>query len=99
TRFSRDWSSDVCSSDLRGETLVHRWFFNDVLQAEVKLSVAGDRWRTWSRKNIGNNRDGSWKVTVVTASGCELANRQLSSDTPLRSEERRVGKGWSTRWK
>ena len=67
----------------RGETLVHRWFFNDVLQAEVKLSVAGDRWRTWSRKNIGNNRDGSWKVTISTESGCELANQQLSSDTPL----------------
>lgn len=69
--------------DASGETLVHRWFFNDVLQAEVRLAVGGDRWRTWSRKNIGNRREGSWKVTVSTDSGCELASQQLRSDTPL----------------
>lgn len=69
--------------DASDETLVHRWFYNEVLQAEVRLPVAGARWRTWSRKTIGNRHEGSWKVIVSTESGCELASQLLSDDTPL----------------
>src|SRR5215475_786753 len=40
TRFSRDWSSDVCSSDLRGLRLgVPREFFNEGVDPDVERSV------------------------------------------------------------
>src|SRR5690606_39778257 len=36
TRFSRDWSSDVCSSDLYSQV---PWFWSD--QYDLKLQIAG----------------------------------------------------------
>src|SRR5690606_39479865 len=41
TRFSRDWSSDVCSSDLRGRRRLHRGaaMENDVVRQEQLKSL------------------------------------------------------------
>src|SRR5690606_39954202 len=92
TSFSRDWSSDVCSSDLalterarlmelRAELLVHR------------ARAAGAPWLTHLEEELGTATD-----TVVRSSAARMVaayrERHQVSDPlrSLRSEERRVGK-------
>src|SRR5690606_40381707 len=87
TRFSRDWSSDVCSSDLRLR-LYHKG--KEVCDVPVHTLVDGAP--VYVRQGsvpayYKENRD----VNV---------NRTLETDNwemALRSEERRVGKEWRTR--
>src|SRR5207302_6795993 len=85
TRFSRDWSSDVCSSDLlKGQRDLH-----EVLRPEIelaKLCVARtfvSAFLSLSGANLGNGQ-----------SCCSSRRRQ----PPVRSEERRVGKECRSRW-
>src|SRR5690606_40772078 len=80
TRFSRDWSSDVCSSDLYLDT--------QPLAVEVVQYVEQAEWTTVGQtvrhkvhrpRHIGGSRHDKllWLVAL---------------DAPSRSEERRVGK-------
>src|SRR5690606_41015767 len=82
TRFSRDWSSDVCSSDLgtgaRGEQVVHRLVAGMLEESDF--------------------------VTVAREIVRDAVAHQADADHPdplgrvPRSEERRVGKEWRSRW-
>src|SRR5690606_40833377 len=91
TRFSRDWSSDVCSSDLGGEG--HRRSF-------VLLAVPPDETPAEpvqaERHEEQRQPDGEDRV-VVDAVVAEVAAGG-DGDVAGRSEERRGGNGWSTRW-
>src|SRR5690606_39865944 len=94
TRFSRDWSSDVCSSDLSSTG-------GGALAAvpscrELTHFTSGKSRITWRKlRKIPMNREkkiselmkglAQKKVTI-------LVNR-------MRSEERRVGKGCGERWR
>src|SRR5690606_40024005 len=90
TRFSRDWSSDVCSSDLtnpRGD------FIETEYSDAAPLSIAGENGlRGWAFRSVrfvsasdpaqpGARREAEWKDSGWT-----------------RSEGRRVGKGCRCRW-
>src|SRR5690606_40479823 len=90
TRFSRDWSSDVCSSDLHIVTF--RKLVFDGIQQEVVLL-------------LGERQDcESARIRVLELdTAADLANANLEAATPstidlehsrekwIRSEERRVG--------
>src|SRR5206468_7287035 len=80
TRSDRDWSSDVCSSDLSKRSPGIRSFpclyCADVLKGQGKLLIPGDRF------------DFLWVVDFPLLSFDKENNRWYSS----RSEERRVGK-------
>src|SRR5690349_24303158 len=80
TRSLRDWSSDVCSSDLAGSTVaaVAVGILREVLLVVI-LGVVELR----RRENLGGDR--------AIASGGQLLLVQV------RSEERRVGKGSTSR--
>lgn len=48
----------------------HIYYQNGKKISEVTLDVRSSYWRTWSSKNISNNRDrGQWRVDIATASG------------------------------
>src|SRR5690606_41025216 len=89
TRFSRDWSSDVCSSDLRylfqiSEARIHRI---DPQTGEVLDSIpapgnGGDSGLAWA--------EGSLWVGEYRARRIHQVDPQTGK--VLRSEERRVGK-------
>src|SRR5690606_39386395 len=86
TRFSRDWSSDVCSSDL-GETRITGLLEGeDVLRTASAMSAMG--------ASVEKN-DAEWLI-IGTGNGCLVEPRDAldfgNAGTGARSEERRVGK-------
>src|SRR5690606_41072975 len=92
TRFSRDWSSDVCSSDL-----IDQRFTGTVLVVELRL---GDTVVDVDR------REGQLAALLELVEPHHARRGLLgdAADRRARSEERRVGKGcrcggWRDRWK
>src|SRR5690606_39449043 len=84
TRFSRDWSSDVCSSDL----LLIMYFRNDT------SAFDGKRIEQLDRKGMVNNKFNAFIMGKLQEAGIPTHFVKLLSDTEVlvRSEERRVGK-------
>src|SRR2546429_6952336 len=82
TRCSRDWSSDVCSSDLLPE-FEREW---------LKTHAAG-QWNSY----IGSVRAGRiWNLTPLRKRDAGDGGALATPTT--RSEERRVGKECRSRW-
>src|SRR3546814_12744447 len=88
----RDWSSDVCSSDLPYETLVRRELFEPLGMDRCQVGA-------WDRVAVGNvaqphaRRDG--ENVVTGADGALIPNVPMMAAGGIRCsrpEERRVGK-------
>src|SRR5690606_40710888 len=97
TRFSRDWSSDVCSSDLqargRGAPAVERGDVDAPPRgAEEALPLAGGTGR--ERGVAAGPQDG--REPVALGAQRRMADR-VDPGVEDRSEERRAGKDGSTR--
>src|SRR5690606_40937228 len=97
TRFSRDWSSDVCSSDLvlpfAKRRMVGPYIFFDRMgpkRMAPGLPLEAD---VRPHPHIGLS-------TITYLFDGEIMHRDsLASEQPIRrSEERRVGKAWRSRW-
>src|SRR3712207_9269110 len=99
TRYWRDWSSDVCSSDLR--PLEGTWPYLWIDATYVKVREGGRIVSMATIVAVGVNTDGRREVLGVAAGASEaepfwkaflrsLADRGLRG--VKRSEERRVGK-------
>src|SRR5690606_39863769 len=98
TRFSRDWSSDVCSSDLGLGSMI--WLFPQLADgAVIRHEVA---WLPSMGLNLVFRLDGfSWLFgLLITGVGflVVLYARYYMSPKDPRSEERRVGKAGDTGW-
>src|SRR5690606_40938768 len=92
TRFSRDWSSDVCSSDLEFRIL------GMGLEIERKFLVTSDAWRaaaTGSALLRQGYLSSNAKATVRVRSKDDA--RAVLTLKGARSEERRVGKACRSR--
>src|SRR5690606_39979027 len=93
TRFSRDWSSDVCSSDLSaGEQVLANgrrrrtgYFLSEFYEPYAALRRQGHELYIATPEG---------KAPVVDPEG--LKDDYWEDES--RSEERRVGKGWRSRW-
>src|SRR5690606_40065021 len=82
TRFSRDWSSDVCSSDLV--------WLRTRRSMEAKASACGGSLLLISVKRNEPGRDSGRNALAF--------GLLTKSEKAKRSEERRVGKEWRSRW-
>src|SRR5687768_18235206 len=82
TRCSRDWSSDVCSSDLESN-------YSGYLEKKAKRLEQEEREEKGKQKAINDELD--WIRRSPKA-------RQAKSKARIRSEERRVGKECRYRW-
>src|SRR5690606_40401016 len=98
-RFSRDWSSDVCSSDLEPKNaLGRRFLFCGFSNNSVYPLPPQSRKSGRFHKGAGDRtKVACWRIDVVSGlvsgeSGASLVSKES------RSEERRVGKGWRSRW-
>src|SRR5690606_40538191 len=89
TRFSRDWSSDVCSSDLPVEGPRYG------VAGEAELYVG----KVLSDEGAGADGTVLQGIDWAIENGCHVLSLSLGSAMQPRSEERRVGKecryGWS----
>src|SRR5690606_39586455 len=98
-RFSRDWSSDVCSSDLALEVAIEQvgdLEANGYEGADVVFITDGDA-LYGEDSFIEMKAKGINLWTVAIALDMKTSNRHLYSYAS-RSEERRVGKGGGARW-
>src|SRR2546430_6180996 len=83
TRFDCDWSSDVCSSDLKGK--------NQLRMDQVPTDQVA--------RYAGEDADVAWRLTgILEAELVEQKLRKLYDEVEVRSEERRVGKECRSRW-
>src|SRR5690606_40321377 len=80
TRFSRDWSSDVCSSDL-----LHHLLGNAFEKLGLRLDERFER-------RVAADESGEARAKALERLGHELESRVLGE----RSEERRGGQEWGT---
>src|SRR5690606_41154164 len=96
TRFSRDWSSDVCSSDLLAydADFGRRVFARDGDLWLYDLGTRALRRLTATREAEANPRFSPDGRRVVFTRGDNV----FSLDLAARSEERRVGKERRSRW-
>src|SRR5206468_4509914 len=98
TRSDRDWSSDVCSSDLGSAAVV--------LVGENRARVMGlegptvvatrSRFYPDTDRVMGWDIGGSGFRIVLAATVADVVRSYLGDD--VRSEERRVGKEWGAQW-
>src|SRR5690606_39283455 len=98
-RFSRDWSSDVCSSDL----FVSLYQMLDVLlNSRVLIAVNCDWPAVYDLLKLVNNISRyincSYCAVLAGVSVCSVGVVYQSRYRFVRSEERRVGKVWRCRW-
>src|SRR5690606_41013314 len=87
TRFSRDWSSDVCSSDLLNisKVSVHKAAPNQTItQTDEEVSAT----------ESGETDTAGWITVLNETQSVDL----LQFVNVSRSEERRVGKECRARW-
>src|SRR5690606_40324402 len=94
TRFSRDWSSDVCSSDLPdADAAAHDWagrmgvgpfFVYPVPIPFQVLKIWGEPVSAQVHKRVLMGYTGPVQIELI-------------EPTDARSEERRVGEGWRGR--
>src|SRR5690606_40788791 len=92
TRFSRDWSSDVCSSDLK----MH---FKDS-EFTTEGFYLGGKGEYYISGNISTDKDGvlfSYPNTIPVDIHVVLDNLDFDAEA-TRSEERRVGKECRSVW-
>src|SRR5690606_40253031 len=91
TRLSRDWSSDVCSSDLRAEMRIHLHIVAGI------VLVVGRRFKE-GREVDGVDAERFQMVQMVDdalqVAAEEGIRRRLAAP---RSEERRAGDAWRAR--
>jgi len=56
-----------------GETVVyHLWYYGEELMSRVALPVKSPSWRTWSAKELLDDRPGAWRVEIQDADGNPL---------------------------
>src|SRR5690606_39770165 len=86
TRFSRDWSSDVCSSDLGGEVRRTRYIRDEKRTMYLRLDS------TRSETITVHEADDCRRLSLSVAPGDEDRLDEVLGSSGLRSEERRGGK-------
>src|SRR3712207_7629430 len=82
TRYWRDWSSDVCSSDLTARDL-------KTMLREVVIAGTGKRAQV-AGYDVAGKTGTAWKF--------DERLKKVNSAKYVRSEERRVGKECRSRW-
>src|SRR5207245_5346867 len=91
TRCYRDWSSDVCSSDLRGIAAIYPNYIQIVARADAGIKTLADL--KGKKISVGAPKSGTELNARVILAAAGITYKDFSKVEYLpRSEERRVGK-------
>jgi hypothetical protein len=78
--FAADVGTVVCWTRVTGadagSKITHVWMHNGD-SSKVELNIGGSPWRTYSRKTIGSDGAGDWKVEIRDADGKVLATKSF----------------------
>src|SRR5690606_40924304 len=96
TRFSRDWSSDVCSSDLAIPEVTSTGVDMDVLWQTGITGLMLQGGLTYAETEYGNDPLPDADLALLPGNQMSFAPK-WSGNASVRSEERRVGKEWGCR--
>src|SRR5690606_41154583 len=94
TRFSRDWSSNVCSSDLEEYGSHDKTF--EIPEDGVANIVDIDTGEVLMSQNVETGD--IWRMPIVKDAPIQDWVKLAVTRARARSEERRVGKGCRCRW-
>src|SRR5207302_2079482 len=95
TRFSRDWSSDVCSSDLGAAYAVASGAYDIAMAVGVeKVKDSGYQ----GAVGAGRTPTDGTERTLTAAAMYSMIVPAYAKKYGVRSEERRVGKERRSRW-
>src|SRR5699024_11263317 len=98
-RSKRDWSSDVCSSDLlfeeQGWQAPSTW--DELMALSVQIKAAGMYPWAFTGMHANYFHEGVLQPLVAKFGGQEVW-KNVDNLEDGRSEERRVGKGWRRPW-
>ena len=64
--------------NLQGQTIIHRWIYNNKVMASISFDVKGPRWRVWSSKNLWHTWLGKWKVQVFADNSQLLYEKEFN---------------------
>ena len=70
------WTKVVGPKD--GGEIHHVWFKGDENMGDVTLKIGGSPWRTYSKKNLGDDAKGDWRVEIRDGSGAVLETLKFS---------------------
>jgi len=77
--------------DMAGQSVTHRWEHDGKVMAEVPFNVGGNRWRVYSSKKLDPSWTGSWKASVISASGETMSvstfNYEIASQADSQADE------------
>lgn len=63
---------------MRGQQVRHQWLHEQRVVADLSLPIGGERWRTWSSKQLPPGWLGEWRVRVLDRDGEILAEQRFS---------------------
>src|SRR5437660_2636571 len=93
TRWPRDWSSDVCSSDLHGEGVLNGFLESEGAGADERAGSMGIRKRSGKAAPGGgvDHRRGGHRLLVAVVDGDGGAYLERSESAPVDRREDAVG--------
>lgn len=62
---------------MEGETITHRWVYNDQVVAEIPLQIGSASWRTYSSKTLIPAWVGTWRVDILDGRGDIMISKLL----------------------
>src|SRR5699024_12109441 len=95
TRSKRDWSSDVCSSDLSARPPRTIPACDQIPLSGIGISVSVNAWSTAAKSSRSFDTKAPATFSHTAKAGYRLSVAFLISS---RSEERRVGEEWRAQW-
>jgi hypothetical protein len=66
---------------LEGKTITHRWLKDGAKVADVRISVASNRYRCHSSRSVAG-KPGNWSVEVLNEDGDRLVERSFTVGAP-----------------
>lgn len=77
---------------LRGQTVSHRWLYNNHEIASISLHIAANRSLNWTQTTIHPDQLGTWTAQLITANGTVLTSQNFEVVQSSRGMQRAVQK-------